>query len=74
MAEHNYTKEHLEKRRDEILAQLNRTEDHMREEFNLDRDPEEQAIQIEQDEVWIGMEENLRKELTMIEDALLDFE
>ena len=74
MAEHNYTKEQLEKRRDEILAQLNRTEGHMREEFNLDRDPEEQAIQIEQDEVLIGMEENLRRELAMIEDALLDFE
>jgi hypothetical protein len=40
--------------------------------IELDGDPEEQAIQIEQSEVATSMEENLRRELAMIEDALLD--
>lgn len=74
MPEINQTKEHLLKRRDEILAQLNRAGDHLRQEFELDPDPEEQAIQLEQDEVLIGIEANLQKELAEIEDKLLDFE
>jgi RNA polymerase-binding transcription factor DksA len=36
----------------------------------LDRDPEEQAIQLEQDQVSISMEDNLRRELAEIEDQL----
>jgi RNA polymerase-binding transcription factor DksA len=64
------TKEQLEKRRSEILTQLNRVNEDLQ--MKLDRDPEEQAIQIEQDEVAVTMEENLRKELIDIEDKLLD--
>lgn len=72
MPEIEQTREQLEQRRDEILAQLNRAGDNLREEFELDNDPEEQAIQIEQGEVLIGIEANLRKELAAIEDKLLD--
>ena len=72
MAGINQTKEQLEKRRDEILAQLDRAGDNLREGFELDTDPEEQAIQVEQDQVLIGIEANLRKELAVIEDKLLD--
>ena len=74
MPEIKQTKEQLLKRRDEILGQLNRASDNIREEFELDPDPEEQAIQLEQDEVLIGIEANLQKELAVIEDKLLDFE
>jgi len=74
MTEIQQTKEQLLKRRDEILAQLNRAGDNLRTEFQLDTDPEEQAIQLEQDEVLIGIEANLQKELAVIEDKLLDFE
>jgi RNA polymerase-binding transcription factor DksA len=74
MPEINQTKEQLLKRRDEILGQLNRASENIREEFELDPDPEEQAIQLEQDEVLIGIEANLQKELAEVEDKLLDFE
>jgi RNA polymerase-binding transcription factor DksA len=73
MPEINQTKEHLLKRREEILEQLNRASDDLREGFELDPDPEEQAIQLEQDEVLIGIEANLQKELAEVEDRLLDF-
>jgi RNA polymerase-binding transcription factor DksA len=73
MPEIQQTKEQLLKRRDELLAQLNRAGDNLREELELDPDPEEQAIQLEQDEVLIGIEANLQKELAVIEDKLLDF-
>ncbi len=72
MKEPKLTREQLEKRRDEINQQLNRVNGDLR--IELDRDPEEQAIQLEQDEVSMTMEANLRKELTDIEDRLLDFE
>jgi|GEM_PF-954194 len=72
MKENQPSREQLEKRRDEINAQLNRVNENLQ--MELDRDPEEQAIQIEQDEVSISMENNLRKELAMIEDQLLDFD
>jgi RNA polymerase-binding transcription factor DksA len=74
MPEIKQTKEQLLKRRDEILGQLNRASDNIREEFELDPDPEEQAIQVEQDEVLIGIEANLQKELAAVEDKLLDFD
>jgi RNA polymerase-binding transcription factor DksA len=74
MPEIKQTKEQLLKRRDEILEQLNRAGDDLREGFELDPDPEEQAIQLEQDEVLIGIEANLQKELADVEDKLLDFE
>ena len=58
----------LERRRGEILQQLGRVNDKLQ--FELDRDPEEQAIQLEHDEVSISMEDNLRRELAEIEDQL----
>lgn len=66
------TREQLEKRRDELLADLNEVNEDER--IELDRDPEEQAIEIEHHEVAVSMEKNLRKELLEIEDKLLDFE
>jgi uncharacterized FlaG/YvyC family protein len=71
MKENQPSREQMEKRRDEINAQLNRVNENLQ--MELDRDPEEQAIQVEQDEVSISMESNLRKELAIIEDKLLDF-
>ena len=65
-----YSREQLIRRRDEIMEQLNRV--NREERIELDNDPEEQAIQIEQDQVAVTMEANLRRELGMIEDALLD--
>jgi len=64
------SREQLIRRRDEINEQLNRV--NREERIELDIDPEEQAIQIEQGEVAVTMEANLRRELAMIEDALLD--
>jgi hypothetical protein len=55
----NQTREQLEKRRNEILAQLNRVNQDER--IELESDLEEQAIQLEQDEVAVTMEENLRR-------------
>ena len=66
------TKEQLEKRRDEILEQLNRV--HQDERIILERDEEDQAIQLEQQDVSVTMEANLRKELIEIEDKLADFD
>lgn len=71
MPEHKPTREQLERRRDEINAQLTRVNADLQ--MELDRDPEEQAIQLEHDQVSISMENNLRKELAIIEDHLLDF-
>jgi RNA polymerase-binding transcription factor DksA len=70
MSEAEQTKEQLLKRRDEINAQLDKVNEDLQSE--LDPDGEEQAIQIEQDEVAVTMEANLRKELAAIEDKLLD--
>ncbi|HEV8593520.1 MAG TPA: hypothetical protein VGQ55_15555, partial [Pyrinomonadaceae bacterium] len=61
-------KSRLEKRKQEILEQLNGVNESLRTE--LDNDGEEQAIQIEQEEVAIAQERNLRKELAVIEDEL----
>jgi len=72
MTEPKPTREQLEKRRDELNAQLNRVNQDER--IELDNDLEEQAIQLEHSEVATTMEENLRKELIGIEDKLLDFE
>lgn len=68
MAEIKQSREQLEKRRDEILAELN--EVNKDERIYLDNDMEEQAIQMEQHEVYVQMEENLHKELVAIEDKL----
>lgn len=72
MTEIKQTREQLERRRDEINTQLNRVNHDLQTE--LDQDEEDRAIQTEQDEVSITMEHNLRKELAVIEDKLLDFE
>ena len=64
------SREQLIRRRDEINEQLNRV--NREERIELDNDPEEQAIQIEQGEVAVTMEANLRRELAVIEDALLE--
>ena len=69
MADSKPTREQLVRRRDEINEQLGRVNSAQR--IELDRDPEEQAIQIEQGEVATSMEENLTRELAMIEDALI---
>ena len=68
MKEIKQTKQQLEKRRDEINSQLNGVNRDLQ--MNLDPDMEEQAIQVEQEEVSISMEANLRKELNDIEDKL----
>ena len=70
MNDKNVSKENLERRRDEINDQLARLSKD--EQIELDRDPEEQAIQLEQHEVSIGLVDNLRRELADIEDRLLD--
>ena len=72
MKEIKQTKAQLEKRRDEINEQLNRV--NKDEEIELDNDMEQQAIQMEQHEVSVTMEENLRKELADIEDKLFEYE
>lgn len=72
MPEIKQTREQLERRRDEINAQLERVNQGLQ--MELDRDPEEQAIEVEHNEVSMSMETNLRKELAIIEDKLLDFE
>lgn len=66
------TKEELLKRRDEINAQLDKTND--AQEIELDRNMEDQAIQVEQDEVAMTMETNLRKELDEIDFDLAEIE
>lgn len=72
MAEIKRTREQLEKRRDELLSQLN--EVNKDERIELDNDTEEQAIQMEQHEVWVTMERNLRKELIDIEERLAEMD
>ena len=70
MSEQKVDRKHLERRRDEILAELGRVNNDLR--LELDRDPEEQAIQLEQDEVSISMEQSLRTELDSIEEQLAE--
>ena len=71
MTERQIDRNHLERRRDEILAELGRVNDAER--IELDRDPEEQAIQLEQEDVSISMEKSLRAELDSIEEQLSDY-
>ena len=72
MHDSNTTKEHLIERREEILRQLGELETPLREE--LDRDTDEQAIQLEQTDVTISIVEGLNKELRQIEEMLLEHE
>ena len=68
MSEGNIDRKHLERRRVEILSELDRVNNDLK--LELDRDPEEQAIQLEQDEVSVTMEQSLRAELDKIEEQL----
>jgi RNA polymerase-binding transcription factor DksA len=70
MTEMKTDRKHLERRRDEILAELDRVNNDLR--LELDRDPEEQAIQLEQDQVSVTMEHSLREELDRIEEQLAE--
>jgi hypothetical protein len=70
MASERPSRKDLERRRDEINDQLAKVNNSLRAE--LDRDPEEQAIQLEQDQVAITMERELRRELNEIEEMLLE--
>lgn len=64
------TRDQLIRRRDEINDQLARLSGELR--HVLDRDPEEQAIEIEQDEVAITMGDHLRRELAEVEERLIE--
>lgn len=66
------TKEHLIQRRGEILAQIGRLDDDIHNE--LDHHPDEQSIQLEQQEVTLSMVDGLNKELKEIEIMLLEEE
>ncbi|MBA4124499.1 MAG: hypothetical protein H0X72_18815 [Acidobacteria bacterium] len=68
MKEVKQTRAQMEKRRDEINRQLNLVNDDLQ--MELDRDMEEQATQVEQEEVSSAMEANLRTELNDIEEKL----
>jgi RNA polymerase-binding transcription factor DksA len=68
MQEVKQSKAQMEKRRDEINRQLNRVNQDERIELELDL--EDQAIQVEQHDVAVTMEVNLRKELIDIEEKL----
>ncbi len=68
MKEVKQTRVQMEKRRDEINRQLNRVNEDLQ--MELDRDMEEQATQVEQEEVSSAMEANLRTELNDIEEKL----
>jgi RNA polymerase-binding transcription factor DksA len=70
MTENVSNRKQLLARKAEILDQLGRVNKDLR--MELDRDPEEQAIQLEQDEVSITMEASLRDELQAIEDRLAE--
>ena len=72
MTEPKMSKEKLERRREELLDQLGEDSRDVRLEF--DRDPEEQALQVEQHDVSIGIVESLRRELADVEGKLLDYE
>ncbi|MEO8074156.1 MAG: hypothetical protein ABI686_13035 [Acidobacteriota bacterium] len=72
MKEVKQTREQLEKRRGEIEKQLNLVNQDER--IELDNDMEEQAIELEQHEVSVTMEENLRKELSYVEEKLAEMD
>jgi RNA polymerase-binding transcription factor DksA len=72
MTENRTSRTDLERRRNQILEQLNDVNNAER--IELDRDPEEQAIQVEQEDVSISMEDNLRRELAGIENQLAEMD
>lgn len=72
MTEIKQTRRQLERRREEIYARLERVNRELQTE--LDPDAEEQAIQLEQSEVSVAMEANLRQELREIEAKLAEMD
>lgn len=72
MHDSKINKEHLIQRREEILRQLGRLEIPIHEE--LDRNSDEQAIQLEQTDVTLSMVDGLNRELRQIEEMLLENE
>ena len=72
MSDNKVNKAQLIRRRDEILAELDRV--NAAERVELDRDPEEQAIELEQEDVPIARERSLRAELDDIESRLAGIE
>ena len=72
MHDSKITKEHLTLRREEILRQIGKLETPIHEE--LDRNTDEQAIQLEQTDVTLSMVEGLNRELRQIEEMLLEHE
>lgn len=72
MHDSKITREHLVKRREEILGQLNGLEAPIHEE--LDRNSDEQSIQLEQQDVTLSMVSGLNRELRQIEEMLLEMD
>lgn len=72
MNENKIPTEHLAQRREEILRQISQLEAPISEE--LDRDPEEQAIQVQQTDVTLSIVDGLNRELKQIEEMLLENE
>jgi hypothetical protein len=68
MGDANLTRDRLIQRRNEIEAELAKVNNDQR--IKLDPDGEEQAIQLEQDEVAITRENLLQQELSAIERTL----
>jgi hypothetical protein len=68
MSDQTTDRTRLERRRKELLDQLDRVNNDLK--LELDRDPEEQAIQLEHDQVSVSMEDSLRRELAEIEARL----
>ena len=66
------SKEHLHTRRDEILRQIGELQVPLHEE--LDRNGDEQSIQLEQRDVTLSMVDGLNKELRQIEEMLLEMD
>lgn len=66
------TKEELLKRQAEINEELKKVNEKL--ELHLDENTEEQAIEVEQEEVYTTMESNLRTELDDIEFQLAELD
>ena len=66
------TRDHLLERREEILKQLGGLENPIHEE--LDRNTDEQAIQLEQQDVTLSMVDGLNRELRQIEETLAEYD
>lgn len=66
------SREHLHKRREEILRQIGGLHEPIHAE--LDRNSDEQSIQLEQTDVTLSMVEGLNKELRQIEEMLSDMD